>query len=351
MSIREQSRQRWPDFPWLGVETQTEIQEVLRRAGMNDGAHRIVQVAIAGQGNMNLTLRVTFDATPSPPQETLIIKQSRPWVEKYDVIEAPWDRALVEAAFYERIAAAPTARSRMPRLLGVDQASRSIILQDLGSNADLTSVYAQGELAADVVPLLADYLAQLHRDTRGTTPGVLVNREMRALNHAHIFRLPLQMPDRDKLNAIQPRLGDSACTLAQDSDYVRAVDRLGQRYLSDGPCLLHGDFFPGSWLHAQGRLYVIDPEFGFFGDPEFDVAVAVAHFALAGVPLAVAEQFVGAYGTGLDAPLVGGYAAVEGMRRLIGVAQLPLPATCDRVKLLAASANALRTSDWRNLWR
>ena len=48
-------------------------------------------LASAGEGNMNLTLRLTTSA------RTLIIKQSRPWVERYPQPDAPEDRALSEA--------------------------------------------------------------------------------------------------------------------------------------------------------------------------------------------------------------------------------------------------------------
>ncbi|HEY0007966.1 MAG TPA: phosphotransferase [Tepidisphaeraceae bacterium] len=125
---------------------------------------------------------------------------------------------------------------------------------------------------------------------------------------------------------------------------------MADRYLSDGACLLHGDFFPGSWLKTDHRLYVIDPEFCFFGDAEFDVGVAIAHLALARVDLATAEAFLTAYECELDLNLAARFAAVEVMRRLIGVAQLPLPAQHPRVALLSASARAMETASWKDLW-
>ena len=48
----------------------------------------------AGEVNMNCVMRGRTS------ERTFILKQSRPWVEKYPSIAAPWDRMLVEAAFY-----------------------------------------------------------------------------------------------------------------------------------------------------------------------------------------------------------------------------------------------------------
>ena len=39
-------------------------------------------------------------------ERSFILKQSRPWVEKYPAIPAPEERVLVEAAFYEPLSAA-----------------------------------------------------------------------------------------------------------------------------------------------------------------------------------------------------------------------------------------------------
>ena len=47
----------------------------------------------AGEGNMNCTVRVLTSAG------SFILKQSRPWLEKYPHIAAPFDRTLVEARF------------------------------------------------------------------------------------------------------------------------------------------------------------------------------------------------------------------------------------------------------------
>lgn len=349
MTVRSRAIAESPTFPWLEIGETRTLHDVLRRAGVIDADDAIRSVDRAGEGNMNLTLRVTL-AFDSAPQRTLIVKQSRPWVEKYDVIAAPWDRALVEAAFYERIKEVPSVRERMPTLAGVDAASRTIILEDLGAGHDLSSVYRSGKVDAGDMLTLAHYLRDLHEIAPTSSDAILSNRDMRHLNHAHVFDMPLAAPKTDELDGLEPGLGEVATRLAGDADYTTRVRQLGERYLDDGPNLLHGDFFPGSWLATSSGLYVIDPEFCFFGDAAFDVGVAIAHLALARQNSGDASAFLNAYGHPLNPALVSAYAAVEVMRRLIGVAQLPLSNDRFRGDLLARSGDALKAENWELLW-
>ena len=84
--------------------------------------------------------------------------------------------------------------------------------------------------------------------------------------------------------------------LQGDAAYCKALQSLGALYLENGPCLLHGDFYPGSWVRAGGGVWIIDPEFCFFGPPEFDVGILVGHLLLAGRPLELAQSVFAHYG-------------------------------------------------------
>ena len=297
-----------------------------------------LEIARAGEGNMNLTLRVT-PAAGLP----FILKQGRPWVEKYQDIPAPPERTLVEAAFYAAVQADGGVAARMPMVLGLDRDNRVLALEDLGDGGDLTSIYAGAPLPTAA---LADLLAWLERvaalPVRQEDRAVFANRAMRALNHEHMFRLPLASDHGLDLDGITPGLGEAARGLARDPAYRDAVARLGTRYLADGHALVHGDYFPGSWLNAAGGVRVIDPEFCFLGDAEFDCGILAAHLLLA-------DAGAGHLGTvaasiaarRLDADLVTAYAGVEIMRRLIGVAQLPLPRDLDRQRSLLQHSRRL----------
>ena len=294
-------------------------------------------VSVAGDGNMNCTLRVTT------PRRRLIVKQARPWVEKYDHIPAPWNRSHVEAAFYQSVAAVPGVGDRMPRLLRADADARVIVLEDLGSGGDLTSIYGGTGLASGDRDALVDYLVRLHRIAVPVhLTAVLANRDMRALNHEHIFHFPLVPGNGLALDAITPGLQSVADALKRDAAFVAGVRALGSRYLDDGQRLVHGDYFPGSWVRTRDGVAVIDPEFCFLGRGEHDLGVMIAHMILAGDTTADAEVLERAAAEGpVDRALTRQFAGVEIMRRLIGVAQLPLTAALETKRGLLDRARQL----------
>jgi 5-methylthioribose kinase len=166
--------------------------------GILSSADTPVHVSRAGEGNMNCTLRVVA------PEQRVIVKQGRPWVEKYDHIAAPWERPLVEAAFCEAVADDVRLSARMPRLVHVDRASRILVLEDVDA-PDSASLYAGTIMDWTAARSLIDYVVDLH--SLGVDPShraIFANREMRALNHEHIFRFPLQRSNGLDLDRITP---------------------------------------------------------------------------------------------------------------------------------------------------
>ena len=81
-----------------------DLERYVRAQGFLGDGERLLAAGKAGEGNMNLTLRLTTD------RRSFIVKQSRPWVEKYPHIPAPADRALVEIAFYDATREIPELR-------------------------------------------------------------------------------------------------------------------------------------------------------------------------------------------------------------------------------------------------
>ena len=245
----------------------------------------VTDVGRAGEGNMNFVARVRT------PTRSVILKQSRPYVEKYPQVAAPADRILTEVAVYQAVSGVPAGRSR---------------------------------------------LGALHR-VPVADPDVFRNRDMRALNHAHLFEIPLAAENGLDLDGLTPGLAAEAARLRADAAYVAAVADLGSRYLADGETLLHGDFYPGSWVRTVQGPFVIDPEFAFLGPAAFDLGVAVAHLLMAGAD--DVSGLLDAYPGPVDEPLVAGFAGVEIMRRLLGVAQLPMTRDLEeKARLLRRSA-------------
>jgi 5-methylthioribose kinase len=340
MTNKEAFQQLHPDAYFLDAGDLAGLTNYLRQRGWLTPGEALRGAGKAGEGNMNYTLRV------STSERSFILKQARPWVEKYPHIAAPWERALIEGRFYEAISTDAHLAAMMPKFLGLDATSHVIALEDLGEAQDFTTLYRGAELTEIQLDELTLYLSRLH-----SMPGdakrknVFANRAMRALNHFHIFDFPLQVENSFDLDAITPGLNVVARSLKLDEDYAGIVKNLGELYLRDGEALLHGDYFPGSWLKTAWGVRVIDPEFCFYGPPEFDLGVMIAHLNLAGQRYDLEQRLLTTYRASrpLNHKLVRQFAGVEIMRRLIGVAQLPISLDLDaKLELLLLARELVR---------
>jgi 5-methylthioribose kinase len=228
----------------------------------------------------------------------------------------------------------------LARLLAFDPAARLLMLEDLGAAQDFTFIYSPATAILDTdLTSLTEFLIALHGSFRNPAlASSFANLEMRALNHEHIFALPLRENNGLNLENITLGLSRLARRLQQDDAYCLAVSALGERYLNhaQGSCLLHGDYFPGSWLKVRQRVYVIDPEFCFFGPPEWDLGVMTAHVYMADQPCALISKVAGIYSRAapINPNLAAQFAGVEIMRRLIGVAQLPVTLDLEQKRAL-----------------
>ena len=71
-------------------------------------AESVCGLGRAGEGNMNLTLRVQTE------ERSFILKQARPWVEKYPDIPAPKERCWWRPPFTKAVADCPLVASACP---------------------------------------------------------------------------------------------------------------------------------------------------------------------------------------------------------------------------------------------
>jgi 5-methylthioribose kinase len=339
-----------PRFPWLWAGEPEGVERFLRSRSWIEPSEGFLGCEKAGEGNMNLALRVRTC------RRSVVLKQARPWVEKYEEIAAPWGRMDQERRYYERVACIPEVASRTPKLLASDAEACAILLEDLAPCRDLSLLYLGGRIEDEEVDELASYLRALHEAATGADLAAFENRAMRELNHAHIFELPLTSLERLNLDGFEPGLARAAAGVRGDASLRTRIAELGRAYLSNGPSLIHGDFFPGSWLRSERGLFVIDAEFSHAGRPEFDVGVAAAHLALGRQPAGVVHRFLERYrrdaaGRTLDDRLVASFAGVEIIRRIMGVAQLPIPkSTGFRVELLGRAVRVLSGEPLEALW-
>lgn len=307
----------------MRIQNTPSAQTVLRQKNWLPQGVDVKSVDIAGAGNMNLVERVRLSNGSS-----LILKRSRGWVEKYPDIPAPVERASIEAAFYKRVRGTP-AGDAMPELLQHNPSDATSLFEDLGEGKDGSFVYSGWTLPKDDLSAVANWAASLHAiPVTDDMRGQFENKAMRALNGLHIFDFPLDPTTGFDLDAITPGLQVVGDKLKHDMDFVTAVKSVGERYQNGeaqaGDVLLHGDLYPGSWLTTENGLFVIDPEFCWIGPPEWDIGMLIAHLRLSDQPTDYETHLITQYGRELDAVLLNQIAGIEMMRRLIGVAQLPL---------------------------
>jgi len=304
----------------LAIHQPQELQAYLSNKSWLNDSEKIVHLEKPGEGNMNFTVRVVTN------QRTFIVKQARPYVEKYPQIAAPDERAVIEGRFYEKVENYEQISALMPHLLGIDTDHKILVLEDLGTANDYTTLYQpQQKLPQAEAEALAGYISTLHRLTYSPQPDpIFGNHAMRVLNHEHIFNYPFLENNGFDLDNVTKGLQMISMGYKIDPYLKKTVTELGQVYLSDGHCLLHGDFYPGSWLKTTDGIKIIDPEFCFYGPAEFDLGVMTAHLMMAKQSENTIKTVYQAYGTVQNPELVDRFTGVEIMRRLIGLAQLPL---------------------------
>jgi 5-methylthioribose kinase len=319
----------------LSVTTPGPLTELARAQAWIEPTDQITKLAVAGDGNMNRVLRGYLASG-----DTRIFKQSLPYVAKYPEIPAPIERVEVEAAFYATIAAASRLAAATPNVLGYDRSNHLLCMQDLGDAHDFTYLYKTqtADQVGQSLGTLLGWLSELHSlQLTSTAASRFANLPMRKLNHAHIFEIPFTANNGVSLSET---MAEAATELRHDPTLSNKRAHLGQIYLGQsGPasttCLLHGDFYPASWMiNTLDQIFVIDPEFAFYGPAEFDVGVLLAHLTLTGGTQHTLNHCLEHYQppAGFAVALAWQFAGIEVMRRLLGVAQLPL-ATDEPTKL------------------
>lgn len=321
-------------YPYFDETTQVKLQTYLQEKAFIKETDRILSLAKAGDGNMNATLKVVTSSAKS-----LVVKQSRPFVKKFPEFDAPEERILAEAAFYKLIEERHPQQGSMPNLRALDEAN-CLAIFDFEENAkDGTFLYTFGK--EDVSPItkdleqalisIAEWLADLHTinvdDQLQNT--VLQNREMAEFQRNQSLEVPFQkLMNQMKATLVPDPLYTAAWNAFRTSAFLAARNSLDTRFRRSTNTLLHGDFFPKNWLFLpDGKTKIIDPEFCFFGPAEYDLGVMIAHLHLAGISTDVIARVFSAYtakNPTADGLLTDSFARFEIIRRIIGLAKLPI---------------------------
>jgi len=303
----------------------------------NEGIRKIEK---PGEGNMNLVLRVIpFKAA------SFIVKQARPWVEKYPEIEAPIERIEVEHSYYRYIMSSPTLSRHSPGILGFDTKNSLLVMEDLGKATDFSFVYEDRSFFnRQDLEAAINYLNNLKQlPVPAQYPS---NLSLRKLNHQHIFSLPFSADNRFELDKIQAGLQQLSESCKRDHYLIKIIDELGKSYLETGKFLVHGDFYPGSLLSSAEGLKVIDPEFSFVGPEEWDIAIFTAHLFLSNTPIELIRSALDRFHktSDFDDNMFAGYLGTEILRRLLGLAQVPVEMDLgQKAQLIEQSINWIKT--------
>ncbi len=301
------------------------LENFLRGKNWLQQKEEITFISKAGEGNMNVVVRVNTNI------RSFILKQSRPFVQKYQQIPAPLHRIKVEQQFYKAIQK-PSLNSFIPKIIGFDPESYLLVLEDLGQCKDMSAIYQDRTISDFDVKKLVKILYDIHQ----TTPpkDFPQNLEMRKLNHQHIFELPFLLDNGFSLDDIQKGLQTLSELYKKDAALKKVIDKVGNLYLDKGGTLLHGDYYPGSWMTEKENLYIIDPEFGFIGFAEFDLGVMAAHLIMATGEQKYLDKVFTNYNGDVNIKLTKQMAGIEIMRRIIGLAQLPLERSLEEKECL-----------------
>jgi len=348
MSRRAEFESEHPEVHILSADQAGRVDLVMGAVGWLGDEEQVTTCASLG-GESSTVMRVELQELRGG-WRTAVLKQSLPWLRRDESVAMPADRWHGERAFYAEVARVPEAAARMPRLMAANEARSLLLLEDFRGASSLAALYRGGSLADEAARALGAFLRALRCGARGMEESDPATTGMKALNHRMLFEAPLAsaMPGRDgfgpdgpapgdaTLDATEPGLGAAAAALRSDGAFREAVSKLGSRFLGTGVCLVHGAFHPANWLLVQdGGIRVVDPQYGGWGDSEFDIGTGLAHLLLARQPDEVMATFLSAaVGSedgedvefGVDRPLVARYAGLEIVRRLIGGGQLPLEA-------------------------
>jgi 5-methylthioribose kinase len=312
--------------------SKTSLQKNLKGIGWLFDGEAIKSMESPGEGNMNVVMRVCTN------KRSFILKQSRPYVRKYKEVAAPIDRIDVEYQFYRSIAD-PVAASCFPRILAYNPSHHLLQMEDLGECRDMTYWYSERKINQEVLDNLIDILTTIHIQV--PPEDYPANLGMRTLNHQHIFVLPFMEDNGFLLDDVQKGLQALSIPFKQDRELKEIIAKTGEKYLRNGNTLLHGDYYPGSWMSGKQKLYVIDPEFSFPGFPEYDLGIMAAHTIMTTADRKYLDVILKGYKNQADQALTSRVAGIEIMRRLIGLAQLPLERNLEEKEYLLKTAREM----------
>jgi len=193
------------------------------------------------------------------------VKQALPQLKVAKEWKVPVERFRYEVDWLRT--AAPVAGGHVPRVLGVDEPTRSFVMEDLGAeHTSWKSRLLDGDVDPGVAGSLGDLLGRIHAATADRAD---VAARFATDASFHAIRLEPYLVESAR---VHPPVADSLHGLVQRTAATRRV-------------LVHGDVSPKNVLVGPRAPVLLDAECAWFGDPAFDVAFCLNHFLLKAVHL------------------------------------------------------------------
>ncbi|MFP1734120.1 S-methyl-5-thioribose kinase [Lonsdalea quercina] len=249
--------------------------------------HTLVAAEEIGDGNLNLVFKIRDTQGVS----RVIVKQALPYVR---CVGESWpltlDRSRIEAETL--LTHARFCPQHTVAVLHYDPELAVMVQEDLSDHRIWRNELVAGHHYPQAASQLGEYLAQALFHTsdfyqpphdKKAAVSRFTNPELCQITEDLFFTDPYIDHER---NQFEPELLPNVLALREDRALKRAVAALKHGFLAKAEALLHGDMHSGSIFVAEGKLKVIDAEFGFYGPIGFDVGSALGNLLLnyCGVP-------------------------------------------------------------------
>jgi 5-methylthioribose kinase len=252
------------------------IKKILIHLSLAQQDEAIMIKALTGGVSSNIFHLTTKHAQYCLKQALPQLKVAKQWL-------APVDRVFAEIAWLQTAAAiAPDA---VPKILGIDQASKSFVMQYLeDGHLNWKAELLAGRVADKVAMQLGNILGRIHSQTA-------LNEDIakRFANDETFYAIRLE-----------PYLEEAARQHPELSPRLKALIKRTQQ---NPKVLVHGDVSPKNIMLGPSGPVILDAECAWYGDPAFDVAFCLNHFflkaahlpRLASALLQNAQKFLKAY--------------------------------------------------------
>jgi 5-methylthioribose kinase len=298
------------------------------------------RVEPAGRGNLNFVRRVLPARGPS-----WVIKQAPPCVEGFPEFPLTSERIVFEWRYARAVAElVPERAALLPAVRHFDLEERVLVLEDVVDAPGLDALLRAGRAPLEALRSFGELLAAVHAASArraGSLEPDFTNAEMRRLHGAQLFQAPYAGP----VPSLPAELVRAREQLSAERALRARVESLAERYASAREALVHGDAKAPNVLVQGERPRLIDAEFAHFGDPAFDLGVALGHLVLhtAAPPAraalepawtALREGYVAGCGDAARGARAENYAGAVVLAHVVGPSRLAFDAVSDALHAL-----------------